>query len=229
MKKVGKDLSQNLLQFKSTIKQIFGSAQLIDFFIHDMLDFAILSEKKVNFTKTIETFCLKETLEFVREIFSQKISVKEINFKVRYEGFDEVSTERTGQPDDVDDMNDEKLLDHVAAVDSCSSKTLNEMPDPLTESDKSVHDDGLLERNNLDIRNRYLLRTDRKRLLQVLINLASNAIKFTKSKGTITITAMCLNGGRQLKMSVQDTGIGIKAVDQKRLFKLFGCIQDEMQ
>ena len=47
-----------------------------------MLDFAILSEKKVNFTKTIETFCIHETLEFVRDIFSQKIKAKDINFIV---------------------------------------------------------------------------------------------------------------------------------------------------
>lgn len=43
-----------------------------------------------------------------------------------------------------------------------------------------------------------LVFTDRKRLLQVSINLISNAIKFTRHKGKITVTLRLLDNKRTL-------------------------------
>lgn len=62
-------LSDNDKEFEECGRQIFAVAQLIDFFIHDMLDFAVLSEKSQNFTKTSVKFDLREAIEFVQEIF----------------------------------------------------------------------------------------------------------------------------------------------------------------
>ncbi|OAI26486.1 PAS domain S-box protein [Methylomonas koyamae] len=59
---------------------------------------------------------------------------------------------------------------------------------------------------------------DPVRVSQILINLVSNAVKFTES-GEI-----CLAAGREhgeLVFSVRDTGIGIAAQDQARLFEAF--------
>lgn len=56
---------------------------------------------------------------------------------------------------------------------------------------------------------------DEKRIVQVLLNLMYNAIKFTE-KGTITISAKSING--QLLISVADTGIGIAEADLERIF-----------
>lgn len=39
--------------FKEATNKINNSGQLIDFFVHDMLDFAVLKNKKKNFTKNI--------------------------------------------------------------------------------------------------------------------------------------------------------------------------------
>ncbi|MGA3027988.1 MAG: PAS domain S-box protein [Bryobacteraceae bacterium] len=59
---------------------------------------------------------------------------------------------------------------------------------------------------------------DRKRTLQVLLNLVNNAIKFT-AKGSVHIAAAV--EGRNLVVSVTDTGIGIKQEHLGMLFEAF--------
>ncbi|CAG9327253.1 unnamed protein product [Blepharisma stoltei] len=67
--------------------------------------------------------------------------------------------------------------------------------------------------------------TDPLRLSQVLLNLLSNALKFTL-KGSIEIRCM-LNEKNQLKITVKDTGIGISEEKMKNLFKEFGTYLDK--
>jgi signal transduction histidine kinase len=64
------------------------------------------------------------------------------------------------------------------------------------------------------------LRTDKTKLKQVLINLIGNAIKFTH-KGGITIKVETLKEPPQIRIYVQDTGIGIKDEDIPLLFEEF--------
>ena len=59
---------------------------------------------------------------------------------------------------------------------------------------------------------------DGRRLTQVLINLVGNAIKFTDA-GEVVIKAVANNGSFQV--SVRDTGPGISAADQAKLFQEF--------
>ena len=61
-------------------------------------------------------------------------------------------------------------------------------------------------------------RGDQRRLTQVLLNLVGNAIKFTDA-GEVTIRADASNG--TFNLSVHDTGPGISATDQARLFQEF--------
>jgi signal transduction histidine kinase/uncharacterized protein YdeI (YjbR/CyaY-like superfamily) len=61
-------------------------------------------------------------------------------------------------------------------------------------------------------------RGDGRRLTQVLINLVGNAIKFTDA-GEVAIKAEANNGS--FCVSVRDTGPGISAADQTRLFQEF--------
>ncbi len=70
------------------------------------------------------------------------------------------------------------------------------------------------------------LRGDADRLRQVLINLASNAIKFTEQgQVVIRITSAASEGnGEMVKCSVTDTGIGIPADRLVRLFKSFSQV-----
>jgi signal transduction histidine kinase len=61
-------------------------------------------------------------------------------------------------------------------------------------------------------------RGDGRRLTQVLINLVGNAIKFTDT-GEVAIKAEASNGS--FYVSVRDTGPGISAADQAKLFQEF--------
>jgi signal transduction histidine kinase/putative methionine-R-sulfoxide reductase with GAF domain len=64
---------------------------------------------------------------------------------------------------------------------------------------------------------------DGRRLTQVVINLVGNAIKFTDA-GEVVITARATDGSFHL--SVRDTGPGISAADQAKLFQEFQQADD---
>ena len=66
-----------------------------------------------------------------------------------------------------------------------------------------------------------LIYHDEQRLTQILLNLQSNAIKFTE-KGQVMIKVS--NDEEYLFISVIDTGAGISFENQDKLFKLFGFI-----
>jgi signal transduction histidine kinase len=59
---------------------------------------------------------------------------------------------------------------------------------------------------------------DRKRSFQILLNLVTNALKFTE-RGTVRIAA--ISSGNTLRVEVADTGIGIKAEHLGMLFEAF--------
>jgi signal transduction histidine kinase len=63
------------------------------------------------------------------------------------------------------------------------------------------------------------LRTDRQKVKQILVNLLSNALKFTQ-KGSITIRAR-MSGRHSVSIAVVDTGIGIPKGDQVKIFEDF--------
>jgi PAS domain S-box-containing protein len=64
------------------------------------------------------------------------------------------------------------------------------------------------------------LQADERRITQVLLNLATNAVKFTPAGGTVTIGADVEPSGN-LVMSVADSGIGISEKDLERVFEPF--------
>jgi signal transduction histidine kinase len=63
------------------------------------------------------------------------------------------------------------------------------------------------------------LRGDLEYLDRVVFNVLSNAVKFTQSGGTVTVTAR--TSGADAVLTVQDTGIGIPADDLPHLFTRF--------
>ena len=62
------------------------------------------------------------------------------------------------------------------------------------------------------------LETDRKRLFQAILNVLSNALKYTE-EGTVKLKAELLK--KQLDITVQDTGIGIAEANFASIFKPF--------
>ena len=60
--------------------------------------------------------------------------------------------------------------------------------------------------------------SDRKRVLQCILNLLSNALKYTE-KGSVHLSAMETDD--QIEIKVEDTGIGISEADMENLFQPF--------
>ncbi|PIT77060.1 ATP-binding protein [Limnohabitans sp. G3-2] len=70
------------------------------------------------------------------------------------------------------------------------------------------------------------VQTDRHRLMQVLVNLLGNALKFTH-QGAVVLRVQWQNPG--VLFTVQDTGIGIPLERQLNIFKRFGQAEDDTQ
>ncbi|MDR0435019.1 MAG: response regulator, partial [Gracilibacteraceae bacterium] len=84
---------------------------------------------------------------------------------------------------------------------------------------------------NIDFRLNYdnippMIYSDEQRILQVFTNLVSNAVKFTPENGRIEFTARQTKppdaeGAVVLEFCVRDTGIGMSAEQQEKLFQAF--------
>lgn len=91
------------------------------------------------------------------------------------------------------------------------------------------------------------IRCDKRRLMQVILNLLGNALKFTPKSGQIKIKVKILNRQNRLEqepypelrafcgnddmleISVCDTGTGIKEKDMAKLFQLYGFIKETQE
>ncbi len=69
---------------------------------------------------------------------------------------------------------------------------------------------------------------DRRAILQVLLNLLSNALKFTKDGGEISVTIAVQDDGA-LSIVIADSGIGMAEEDLPRALSLFGQVEGSMQ
>jgi PAS domain S-box-containing protein len=83
----------------------------------------------------------------------------------------------------------------------------------------------IIRRTNLDVRARIprklsALRSDRQKVKQILVNLLSNALKFTH-EGGVTIGAKYRASDRSMVLSVADSGIGIPREHQAKVFEDF--------
>ncbi len=70
------------------------------------------------------------------------------------------------------------------------------------------------------------VRADSHRLRQILLNLAGNAVKFTPAGGSVAIGVTVVGAGdaaepTQVRFAVADTGIGMDAATQARIFERF--------
>jgi len=70
-----------------------------------------------------------------------------------------------------------------------------------------------------------LVNADREKIAQVLHNLIGNAIKYSPTDTTITVKYMTVDENN-LRISVQDMGIGIAPDDQERIFDRYYRVKD---
>lgn len=72
----------------------------------------------------------------------------------------------------------------------------------------------------------YYLDADPRRLLQILLNLLTNAIKYNKSGGEVSFDIISLPGER-IRIGIKDTGIGIPENKMPYLFESFNRLGAE--
>src|SRR5215472_10504742 len=89
-------------------------------------------------------------------------------------------------------------------------------PCPLYESGRV----GAASPSGHEIDNRVAtIRGDERKVKQVLLNLLSNALKFTPEGGRVDVRASLHDG--LVDISVTDTGVGIAQEDQEAIFEEF--------
>jgi two-component system cell cycle sensor histidine kinase PleC len=71
------------------------------------------------------------------------------------------------------------------------------------------------------------LHADRRRVRQIVLNLVSNAIKFTPPGGRVTVELHLRSSG-EMTLTVADTGIGIAAEDVPKVLTPFGRVEGSL-
>lgn len=91
--------------------------------------------------------------------------------------------------------------------------------------------ESLVDQRNIKIVNKinpqtnYSINVDPTRFKQVIISLLSNAIKYNKVNGTVTLSCDLMDNN-QLRINICDTGKGLTEQEQHNLFKSFERIGD---
>jgi two-component system phosphate regulon sensor histidine kinase PhoR len=119
----------------------------------------------------------------------------------------------------VEDIRSLSEIESGKVVLRCESVPLREVAQDVCEMFQHQ-----LVKKNLQVSNRINAEirawVDRDRLMQILVNLMDNAIKYTPAEGTISFQAMPL-GDQQISLQVKDTGQGIPSMDLPRISERF--------
>ncbi len=116
----------------------------------------------------------------------------------------------------------------IINVDYSTASLLNDLVNMVQ---KKAEDKGLALNLDIDRNIPMLLNGDEIRIKQVIINILSNAVKYTK-QGHITFSVLANKSDDKpdvvmLRVSVADTGIGIKPEDLDKLFVAFQRIEEK--
>jgi signal transduction histidine kinase len=76
-----------------------------------------------------------------------------------------------------------------------------------------------LELRVVECAHEIFVKADAERFQQILLNLVTNAVKFTPKGGGITVTAD--QDGGLVRVRVKDTGVGVRLLDLDRVFEPF--------
>ena len=121
------------------------------------------------------------------------------------------------------------LVNDVLDLHKVESGVLNFRPEPVDLRDELGLCLDMLsqqaERHQVSLHNHldepWPLVVDRQRLRQVIMNLASNAIKYNQSGGRVDLQVAALPDGQHLMLTIADTGVGMDERELGRLFQPF--------
>jgi two-component system, cell cycle sensor histidine kinase PleC len=130
------------------------------------------------------------------------------------------------------DANSRHLLTHINDILDITRLEAGQIPLKLTKVriselvDEVLSEiEPLIQRSNLAVTVRMrgtlpAVRTDREKVKQIVLNLLSNALKFTPT-GSVTISASVETRRRLITIVVRDTGVGIPEESQGKIFEDF--------
>ena len=95
-------------------------------------------------------------------------------------------------------------------------RSLLELATSMLRERAALHGIDLRVETDTDVGSVY---SDELRLKQVLLNLVTNAVKFTGDGGSVVVRAE--RDGGEIRISVTDTGIGVPEADRERIFESF--------
>ncbi len=122
------------------------------------------------------------------------------------------------------------IIDDILDLSGIEAGRLNLEIEPVSLA-KVLHEtrqimDGIASKNDIAIlvqdhlQFQKVIQADERRMIQVLLNLVSNAVKYNRVGGTVLLFCETINGNK-LRISVQDSGLGISAKEQNNLFQPF--------
>jgi len=119
----------------------------------------------------------------------------------------------------VEDLRSLSEIESGKVVLRCESVPLCEVAQDVSEMFQHQ-----LAKKNLQISNKIGVElsawVDRDRLIQILVNLVDNAIKYTSAGGTISFQAIPV-GDERISLQIKDTGQGIPSTDLPRITERF--------
>jgi two-component system, OmpR family, phosphate regulon sensor histidine kinase PhoR len=122
----------------------------------------------------------------------------------------------------------DRLIDDLLELSNIESGRVTLVPMRLDLGDVVAGVEAMFERQTVQSRLTLeravppglAVRADRDRLVQILVNLVDNAVKFTPEGGQVRIDAALVAAG-QVEVRVRDTGIGIPSTDLPRITERF--------
>jgi len=137
------------------------------------------------------------------------------------------------------DVNTKNLIDLVNNMLDLSKLEANKLTIDLTDNflsdlvNASLDKISLLyEGKGVDLKydkESVRIKTDAEKFQRVIVNLLSNAYKFTPAGGSVTISSKIDDEKRMVTICVADTGIGMPPEDIGRLFKKFSQVDNYLQ
>jgi signal transduction histidine kinase len=167
----------------------------------------------LGFTKMIRKRLITSVFPNVNQNDKARRGIEQV-----YSNLDVIITEGDRLTDLINDLLDLAKLESGKMEWKMTRLHLPELVEHVAASMASLFEEkGLACRLELD-RDLPPVTGDRDRLIQVLINLVSNAIKFT-DRGSVTCAAAREDGF--VRVSVVDTGVGITRADRRNVFSKF--------